>query len=351
MNGKVFYTLILVLLVVVCLTLVSIGRNMTWAVGLAFTPTSYIYLPIVSQAATPTPSHTPSPTSSPTSTPTSTPTATPTSTPTATRTPDSGQGIVADHSVVAQFANIPKSAVDQAGAIKTLFMHQSTGNNIDFLGLQCLAGLHGDPNNYPAECITYADNYPSGWPLYPQSWNWEGWPTPMADGRAKTDQFVSIVRSRQQDFAVLGMKFCYVDAWDQDFDYYRTQMEQLQSDYPTKTFIWATMVILGQVGETCYTGGWFNNCESIQLFNDQLRAYAGTHNIYFYDMADIESDGGRCYINGYRRYEILCPEYYDGWGGGGGGHPDVEGSIALAKGFWWLMARMSGWNGTSSSKP
>jgi hypothetical protein len=72
-------------------------------------------------------------------------------------------------------------------------------------------------------------------------------------------------------------------------------------------------------------------------FNQQLRAYAKTNNKPLYDIAAIESDGGSCMVEG---YEGMCLKYNDG----GGGHPNKDGSIRLAKGFWWLMARLSGWN-------
>lgn len=287
---------------------------------------------------------TPEPTSSttpPTPEPTSSttpPTPDPTSSPSPQPTPIS-DAIVADHYVIDAFESIPDSALNAAIALDTLFMHQSTGNNIESLGFRCLAGLRNDPDTFPEECIQYAQNPYD--PYDNRNWDWPEWPTPMADAIAKTDQWVSIVNSQQQYYQVLGMKFCYVDGWNQDFDYYRQAMEQLEQAYPDKIFIWTTSAMWSEsnVGDNPVSD------EKMKIFNQQLRDYTYANNKILYDLADIESHdpaGNLCQTDG---FEALCDEYSDGYGGGGGGHPDIEGSIRLAKGYWWLMARIGGWDG------
>ncbi len=250
--------------------------------------------------------------------------------------------IIADHTVISKFSTIPSTALTAAAAKKTLFMHQSTGNNIDFLGLQCLAGLQNDDSVFPQECINYAQN--AYLPYDNRNWNWKLWNEPTADAIAKVDQWVSVVNAQQSNYQVLGMKFCYVDGWNQDFAYYRDHMLDLERRFPNKIFIWTTSVLWNEPGTACQDNG-FNSCQNIAEFNQQVRAYAAANQKPLFDMAAIEShdlSGNLCLIGG---YEGLCDIYYDGYGGGGGGHPDVDGSIRLAKGFWWLMARISGWTG------
>ena len=253
---------------------------------------------------------------------------------TSTPVPPPGDGMIADHNVIALFSSIPVANIKNAVAIKTLFMHQSTGNNIDFLGINCLAGLNGDPTDYPQECLTYAlhpyDPYDN------RNWKWKEWDSPTADAIAKTDQWVSVVNAQQQNYQVLGMKFCYVDGWNQDFSYYRDHVLELERTYPNKIFIWSTSVLWNEPGSACQDNG-FNSCMNIYEFNQQVRDFAKANHKPLYDMADIESDGGACKTAG---YEGLCSQYY----ADGGGHPNVVGSIRLAKGFWWLMARISGWS-------
>lgn len=288
--------------------------NTVTAIAAAPTVTSYAYLPVVTQTPTPT----------------------------------SGQVIVADHLILSQFESIPKNAIDIAAANKTLFMHQSTGGYIDYSGLGCLAGLEGDPGyGYPQECATYVQNRATNsWPLYDKSnWGWDLWPTPMANAIAKTDQFVDVVHARAGSYQVIGMKYCYVDGWNQsvnvDQSYYINTMLDLERQYPEKTFIWATSALWADPGDAC--SGNFNSCRQIADFNQQVRAFAHANNKPLYDIADIEShdlNGNPCTVQG---YEGMCSVWYSD----GGGHPTIAASIRLAKGFWWLMARISGWNGVN----
>lgn len=262
--------------------------------------------------------------------------------------PTSSQAIIADHSIISRFGQIPQTASSAASNKTTLFMHQSTGGYIDDGGLNCLAGLRGW-DGWPAECLLYANNRTNNiWPWYDRAkWAWDMWPEPQADAMAKTDQFVSIVHSRAANYQIIGMKYCYVDGWNQsdnvsynnNHGYYITQMEALESQFPGKTFIYATSALWAEPGTAC--GGLFDSCEQIAEFNQQVRAYAQSHNKVLFDIADIEShdsNGNSCTVSG---YEGLCAQWYDS----GGGHPNTHGAIRLAKGFWWLMARISGWNG------
>jgi len=252
--------------------------------------------------------------------------------------PPQTNAITADHTVISKFTSIPSSALASAAALKTLFMHQSTGGYIEYLGLQCLEGLHDDPANFPQECISYAKT-----PYVPydyRNWTWKLWDEPMADAIAKTDQWVSVVRAQQGNYQVLGMKFCYVDGWNQDFTYYRDHMLELERTYPNKIFIWSTSALWNDPGTACQDNG-FNSCRNMSEFNQQVRDFANANHKPLYDVADIEShdpNGNLCLTAG---YEGLCAAYYSD----GGGHPNATGSIRLAKGFWYLMAEISGWSG------
>jgi hypothetical protein len=250
-----------------------------------------------------------------------------------------GTNIVADHTSVNRFAQIPRTAINAAAARKTLFMHQSTGGYIDSEGMECLAGNRAGWDGYPAECTTYA----SGQAYNRANFALDFWPEPQADALAKTDQYVDTVHARASNYSVIGMKFCYVDGWNQNLNveqnYYINKMLALEAQYPGKTFIWTTSALWHDPGSAC--GGLFDSCQFIHLFNEQVRAYAKAHNKPLFDIADIEShdsNGNLCKVGG---YEGLCAGWYDN----SGGHPNVNGSIRLAKGFWYLMARISGWNG------
>jgi hypothetical protein len=273
-----------------------------------------IYLPIIDKnKESPSPSPSPSPTQTQTPVP-----------------PPSGS-LFANSHVIPQFDNIPKSAVDAATARRVLFYHQSTGAVIVSNGLDCLSGKNWDPNYFPPECIIFSEDPGSGYYDWDTHWDWPMWPEPQADALAKMSQFVSLVPEYQQNYDIIGMKFCYVDGYNEDFNDYRTKIENLENTYPSKAFILSTSALWADPGGSC------PSCENIKLFNDQVRAYAAANHKPLYDIASIESNGGACQVAG---YEGLCSEYYEG----GGGHPNYVGAIRLAKGFWWLIARLSGWN-------
>jgi hypothetical protein len=330
------YTAIVVVVMAICLFTVVILAKAEIPSKYLQSPSSPIpggilsFLPLLHDVI-PTSTFTPSPTLTKSATNTSIPnkTSTPTRTPTRTTTQTSGNLIIADSASVSQFDNIPESAVKNAASIKNLFMHQSTGGLIEYSGLNCLQGTLDLP-----ECHGYTPYYYDyrGW-----DWkDWSVWGSDLADGPAKTDQWVSIVNAHGQNYDVLGMKFCYTDGWNIDFAYYRDHMLQLEQAYPGKISIWATSALWADPGSAC--NDIFNSCQNIAEFNNQLRDFARANHKPLYDIADIESDGGTCQVHG---YEGMCATNYDS----GGGHPNVSGSIKLAKGYWYLMARIAGWNG------
>jgi hypothetical protein len=330
---------LIVFLITICVTpFFSMGRTEQLSNPSSPVADHPVYIPIL-VGNDPVPANTPFPTPNPTTAPIPTSTPGPSPTP----VPRTGNAIIADDTVIPSFTNIPASALQSAAGLKTLFMHQSTGDLIAYEGLGCLAGLRDDPSYYPPECLTYAQ-HPYN-PYDDRNWNWKMWDEPMADAIAKTDQWVTVVNSQQQNYQVLGMKFCYVDGWNQDFDYYRSKMEQLEAAYPDKIFIWSTSALWSQ-STMDSDPGLSISIDNINTFNQQLRAYAAANDKILYDIAAIEShdtNGNLCQSNG---YEALCDDYYDS----GGGHPNATGSIRLAKGFWWLMSRVGGWNGAIQAK-
>ncbi len=286
-------------------------------------------------------------------------------------TAETAKAQVADHTVVDAFPTppnyLPKDQVDSAKAKRALFMHQSTGGYIFGEGLGCLAGRMGNDPDDPTECASYRNYSPYAFnyfkvPTVPDNeyvadnWLWPIWYNayggPQADSMAKTDQFVTTVQAMGNNFDVIGMKYCYVDGWNQDENvswtspdptrptgYYINKMLDLEAQYPNKTFIWATSALWYNPGTAC--NSIFNSCAEIASFNQQVRTYALAHNKPMFDIADIEShdsNGNSCYVmdsSGFP-HEGLCSQYY----GDGGGHPNKLGNLRLAKGFWWLMANL-----------
>jgi hypothetical protein len=114
-------------------------------------------------------------------------------------------------------------------------------------------------------------------------------------------------------------------------------MEQLEVDYPDVTFIYMT----GHLDGSGVAG-------NLYARNNQIRAYAVANNKVLFDFADIESydpDG-----NYYPDASDDC-----GWCStwcashscpacGSCAHSHCFNCYLKGKAFWWMMARISGWD-------
>jgi hypothetical protein len=303
--------------------------TLTATTGLSPTPTR-IPTATSTPTRTPTPTSTPLPTSTNTPTYTSTPTLTattgPSPTPTSTPTsPLTGQGIIANHWVVDLFEQIPDSALPAAINKRVFQKHASTGMYISNNGLDCLQGSQ----DY-SPCTDYPD-----YKYDRRNWDWPFWSIVGGGFEEKLNEFVSDVNAVHDNYDVLSMKFCYIDWWYNDWTLYRDAMLQLEANYPSKTFIWWTIPVMVE-NSWDYQN---NQCEIIQNFNTNIRAFASQNNKILMDVADIEShdaNGNLCYSS----CESMCPDYaFDG----AGGHPNPTGSLRIGKAIWWLMARIGGW--------
>lgn len=259
--------------------------------------------------------------------PTVTPSPTVTPVPTVTTTPiPPANGIFVNHSSVAQFASIPNDKILAASNLRMLFMHKSVGEIIN-LYLDCLQGL----NNWGCDSDPKYDHGKWNWPLFAQD-----------NFAPKKTEFDSAVQSQNASYDVFGYKLCFIDDMTgtltpQDkFTQYRNEMLALETQYPTKKFIWATQALWA--AESTYP---YRDELGIQTYNNLVRDYAYANNKIFFDLADIEShaeDGTACYSPS--GHEALCSVYTNQ---GDDGHPNTIGSIRLAQAVWVLMAKIAGW--------
>lgn len=255
-----------------------------------------------------------------------------------------GREISATASVVEQFDAIPLAAVKQAAGQRVLFIHASTGGYVSRMGLNYLQGTVGrsDPEGASPYPVYQYDRRAWAWP----EWRYDELQTPKtllqrvvrkltgtnSMSSIKLREFEADVREHQDEYDVIGMKLCYLDWKGLNWKQYRDGMERLEKQYPEKIFLWATIPLQYTWDAPASPAGAYR---SITAFNDSIRAYAKSNAKPLFDVADIEShraDGTACTDSAGRA--VLCQEYHlDELG-----HPNGEGSIRLAKGFWWLMA-------------
>jgi hypothetical protein len=147
-----------------------------------------------------------------------------------------------------------------------------------------------------------------------------------------------------------------------DIDTYLSLMSQLEQAYPTVTFVYMT----GHLDGSGAAG-------NLHQRNEQIRSYCRANNKVLFDFADIESYDPGGTVNYLERFGTDGCEYDkngDGnpWGDanwaqewvaanpgheltrlanacGGCAHSQQLNCIMKARAFWWMMARLAGWDG------
>lgn len=166
-----------------------------------------------------------------------------------------------------------------------------------------------DGQYYDNYCETYVEEY-----LY-----WE------------TDYGMNITRSVLNSFNVNISLW----AWCSQQDYYsqaETQkyldnMSQLEKEFPDVSFIYMT--------------GNAQSAEQNRLDrNNQVRNYCKNNKKILFDFADLD-----CWYNGQQHTEDGIPTQHPRYVGDQAGHTTYESCKNKAKAFWWLLARIAGWDG------
>jgi hypothetical protein len=246
--------------------------------------------------------------------------------------PLNGQSLTADHISAAEFENIPDSVIE------------SIKNNFEvFYGCTSHGGqvLNGmlvleDSNSL------YEFSYNTGVDAL--------WVHQKSDdlGHNGDTSWVPITRSYldnpDYNITVAMWSWCYgvSDNNEEGINIYLNAMSQLELEYPEVTFVYQT----GHLDGSGPDG-------NLYIRNNQIRDYCENNNKVLYDFADIESYDldGNYYPDGSDACEWcqtycatnLCPDCYCA-------HSECLNCVLKGKAFWWLLAKLEGWENTSADK-
>lgn len=242
------------------------------------------------------------------------------------------QGIIIDHTCT-ELDQIPEPWINQVKtASKIHYAHTSHGEQIT-VGLEELASADPRYSFYPDYCnMPQTDQYLSLMDGQSLTTYCETYVTP--DLYWEGTYALDITRSVLSGFDVNASGW----AWCTQLDYYSAgevqsyldAMSQLESEYPNIRFIYMT-----------------GNAQSAEpnryARNNQIRDYCRANNKVLFDFGDLDSwYNGRQYVES--GIPMEHPQYY----GDGAGHTNYANRQNKARAFWWLLARIAGWDGTTT---
>lgn len=254
---------------------------------------------------------------------------------------------------------VPDYWINQARKkLRVGYSHTSHGSQL-VTGIQAFRGKPGTRYYY-----TYSDRG-----LHPGIFLNDYWANNYAadlgyhGDLAWRDATRTMLNLHRNDRNVVIWSWCYgvSDNTPRGIATYLNAMDQLEKDYPAVRFVYMT---------GCLDGGGASG--NLNLRNNQIRSYCRKNNKVLFDFAAIESfDPGR--KTDYMRLFANDECYYDSDGDqsfdanwaidwvdghpnsvlallagkcGSCAHSPTLNCVLKGRAFWWMMARLAGWNGT-----
>lgn len=226
-----------------------------------------------------------------------------------------GAAIIADHATVSQFNQIPANYFDSIRANYIIFYgHTSHGS-------QVMTGLDMVEAENPTLCAQ---------PLFSEYGSDLG-----SDWVGPTQNYLN--SHPECNFVMWSWCGQVSSSTEASINEYLEAMNGMEEIYPNVKFVYMTGHLDGS-----------GPSENLYLRNNQIRAYCQTHGKVLFDFADIESydPDGTYYPDGSDDCgwcstwcaTHTCPDC------GGCAHSHCFNCYQKGKAWWWMMARVAGWN-------
>jgi hypothetical protein len=228
------------------------------------------------------------------------------------------EALIADHEAAAHFEDIPSTYLAQAKAdYRVFYGHTSHGSQL-VTGMNMVDSGPGELNLRENDGVDLGSGGDLGW----------------------VDITRAVLDETGSDINLVLWSWCggVSENTAAGIDAYLDAMNQLEQDYPAVTFVYMTGHLDGSGADG-----------NLHARNAQIRAYCQDHDKILYDFADIESydPAGNYYPDGSDACEWCvawcashtCPGCADCQ------HSECINCYQKGRAFWWLMARIAGWNG------
>ena len=271
------------------------------------------------------------------------------------------EAIIADHRAVQAFERIPAFWLEKAKTMTIHYAHTSHGDQV-WQGVSNLESQYPKyrfarrvdateglpPAEVPPALRMYDGNPPETY-IEPNDY-WEG-----ESGKDRTRDVADTGHYHASMWAWCGQVSGASEAYIQG---YLDTLYAFETEYPAMRFIYMTGHLDG--------GGSTGN---LHLKNQQIRHYCSANNKVLFDFADIE----RYDPEGTDFLDLGADDECDYWIGGTkynwadqwcAAHPGSDFCLSCAcshsralncnmkaRAFWWMMARLAGWNGQAPSVP